>query len=347
MREACSLTWSALVLLFRSRASLAAEILVLRHHQPLRDARFLQRSGRRSPTPGTRIRSGQGGPGHHSGFRSVPDGHDACRQLDGRVTPFGGPPESGAHSRRATVCRNFLNDSAKWTHLPRTMMIRARIASTLHRFSDERLYLAQANLGGAPYEDTKRISLSVDQACGTNLDEVLDERRRIVTGSGQFEDRVALGALLADLGEFDDADQTCRQALRAYQDVSAFPVAWVSFQLGMLWGELVPEPQLTRAEHWYRKAIVSLPCYVRARVHLAEICLDTGRASDAETMAAGTVQRDPEASWRLADVLNAQGRSDEAAAQLEAAESGFEKLWKSTCWHSLITAPNFMLAAGG
>jgi len=31
MREACSLIWSALVLLFRSRASLAAEILVPRH----------------------------------------------------------------------------------------------------------------------------------------------------------------------------------------------------------------------------------------------------------------------------------------------------------------------------
>jgi len=31
MREACSLIWSALVLSFRSRASLAAEILVLRH----------------------------------------------------------------------------------------------------------------------------------------------------------------------------------------------------------------------------------------------------------------------------------------------------------------------------
>src|SRR6476469_2028065 len=31
MREACSLIWSALVLLFRSRASLVAEILVLRH----------------------------------------------------------------------------------------------------------------------------------------------------------------------------------------------------------------------------------------------------------------------------------------------------------------------------
>ena len=55
-----------------------------------------------------------------------------------------------------------------------------------------------------------------------------------------------------------------------------FPVAWVCFQLGMLWGELVPEPQLARAEHWYRKAVVSLPCYVRARVHLAEILFGHG-----------------------------------------------------------------------
>jgi hypothetical protein len=31
MREACSLVWSALVLLFRSRASLESEILILRH----------------------------------------------------------------------------------------------------------------------------------------------------------------------------------------------------------------------------------------------------------------------------------------------------------------------------
>ena len=31
MREACSLVWSVLVLLFQSRASLEAEILILRH----------------------------------------------------------------------------------------------------------------------------------------------------------------------------------------------------------------------------------------------------------------------------------------------------------------------------
>jgi tetratricopeptide (TPR) repeat protein len=210
---------------------------------------------------------------------------------------------------------------------PRTMLIRAQIASALHRFSDARHYLAQASLGGAPHEDVKRILLSVDQACGTNLEEVLDERRRIVAKSGQFVDRVAFGALLADLGEFDDADQTYRLALREYQDVSPFPVAWVCFQLGVLWGELAPEPQLARAEQWYRKAIVCLPCYVRARVHLAEICLAEGRAGEAEaTLGPVIASGDPEVAWRLADVLHAAGRAAEAEQHLVSARSGFERL---------------------
>jgi hypothetical protein len=86
------------------------------------------------------------------------------------------------------------------------MMVQAQIASALHRFSDARHYLAQASLGGAPSEDVKRVLLSVDQACGSHLEEVLDERRGIVAKAGRFEERVALGALLADLGEFDEAD---------------------------------------------------------------------------------------------------------------------------------------------
>ena len=230
----------------------------------------------------------------------------------------------------------------------RTMVIQAQIASALHRFSDARHYLAQASLGGAPHEDVKRISLSVDQACGTNLEDVLDERRAIVAKSGQFEDRVALGALLADMGEFDDADDIYRQALRGYQDVSPFPVAWVCFQLGMLWGELVPEPQLARAEHWYRKAVASLPCYVRARVHLAEICSATGRAGEAEAMLRPALASgDPEASWRLADVLSAEGRDDEAALHLEAARSGFERLLEKHLLAFADHGAEFYVGSGG
>lgn len=231
---------------------------------------------------------------------------------------------------------------------PSTMLIQAQIASALHRFSDARHYLAQASLGGAPSDDVKRVLLSVDQACGTHLEEVLDERRGIVAKSGRFEERVALGALLADLGEFEEADDIYRQALREYQDVSPFPVAWVSFQLGMLWGELVPEPQLTRAEHWYRKAVVSLPCYVRARVHLAEILSATGRAGEAEAMLRPALASgDPEASWRLADVLHAEGSVDEVASHLETARSSFEALLDKHLLAFADHGAEFYIGSGG
>jgi tetratricopeptide (TPR) repeat protein len=230
----------------------------------------------------------------------------------------------------------------------RTTLIKAQVASALHRFSDARHYLTQASLGGAPHEDVSRILLSVDQACGTNLEEVLDERRRIVAKSGLFEDRVALGALLADMGEIDDADETYRLALREYQDVSPFPVAWVCFQLGMLWGELVPEPQLARAGRWYRKATAGLPCYVRARVHLAEICSDTGRAAEAEAMLRPALASgDPEASWRLADVLNGEGRVGEAVLHLEAARSGFERLLGKHLLAFADHGAEFYIGSGG
>jgi tetratricopeptide (TPR) repeat protein len=229
-----------------------------------------------------------------------------------------------ALSRLESLAEQLAQLDAASLHTP---LIQAQIASMTHRFSDARHHLAQASLRGAPSAEVNRVLLNVDQACGTNVDTVLNERRRIASKSGRLEDLVALGALLADLGEFDDADHIYRQALREYRDVSPFPVAWVCFQLGLLWGEFVPEPQLVRAELWYRKAISCLAGYVKARVHVAEICLTNGRTREAEAaLMPAIASGDPEVSWRLADVLTAEGRFGEADQHLEVARSGFEAL---------------------
>ena len=118
-----------------------------------------------------------------------------------------------------------------------------------------------------------------------------------------------------------------RLALGEYQGVSPFAVAWVCFQLGVLWGEGVPEPEASRAAQWYRKAVDYVPCYVKARVHLAEIYSDCGRTAEAEALLTPAIASgDPEVHWRLADVMNATGRFAEAAAHLQAARTGFESL---------------------
>ena len=77
--------------------------------------------------------------------------------------------------------------------------------------------------------------LSIDQACGERLEAVLVTRRANgFAESGRLEDLVPLGALLADLREFDEADRIYQRALMEYQDVSPFALAWVCFQLGAL-----------------------------------------------------------------------------------------------------------------
>ena len=210
---------------------------------------------------------------------------------------------------------------------PRADLVQAEVASTVHRFEAARRHLAIAAAMGGPRDDIERQTLTIDQACGVDLEAVLAARRRIATASGRLEDLAPLAAVLADLERFGEADAVYRQALDAYDDISPFPLAWVCFQLGMLWGELAPVPDQNLAALWYQRAIAYLPGYVKARVHLAEICASQGQAVDAERLLLPALSsRDPEVRWRLADVLIAQERFDEAATQLDDARLGFEEL---------------------
>jgi len=232
--------------------------------------------------------------------------------------------ELGALDRLETLANHLTRVD---TESVRTALVIAQVMSMAHRFAEARGYLEQAKVRGATPADTCRLSLSIDQACGTALDAVLEARRPMAAESRRLEDLVPLGALLADLREFDEADGIYKRALREYQDVSPFAVAWVCFQLGVLWGELVPEPQSGRAAQWYRKAIEYLPCYVKARVHLAEIYSRCGRAADAQTLLIPAIASgEPEVSWRLADVMNATGKIADAEGLLQAARSGFDVL---------------------
>src|SRR5262245_1200499 len=209
----------------------------------------------------------------------------------------------------------------------RSALVQASVASTVHRFADAREHLARAASLGAPRDEIDRHLLSIDQACGVELDAVLAARRRIAAANGGLEDLVPLGALLADLERFAEADAVYRQALASYNDVSPFPLAWVCFQLGMLWGELVPVPDPDLAARWYRRAIAYLPGYVKARVHLTEIYASQDQPRDAEALLVPVLSsRDPEVRWRLADVLTVQERFEEAETQLDTARFGFEEL---------------------
>jgi hypothetical protein len=218
----------------------------------------------------------------------------------------------------------------------RAALVHAEVASAAHRFGDAQGYLARAALLGGPREAIERHALTLDQARGENLDAVLAARRRLADASGRLEDLVPLGAVLADLERFTEADAVYRRAFYSFDGVSPFPLAWVSFQLGMLWGELVPAPDPDLAALWYRRALDYLPVYVKARVHLAEIYASQDQARDAEALLLPALSSgDPEVQWRLADLLVAQGKFEEAETQLDAARRGFDAL---VARHSLAFA---------
>lgn len=211
----------------------------------------------------------------------------------------------------------------------RTALIQAQVASTTHRFAEARSYLQAASVNGTLFAAANRLLLNIDQACGDRLDAVLEARHQMAAESCRLEDLVPLAALLADLRDFDEADRIYHRALRGYRDVSPFALAWVCFQLGALWGELLPETQPSRASQWYRKAIEYVPGYVKARVHLAEIYLRDEKVEDAEALLIpARSSGDPEVDWRLADVMAAKGNFPEGEAHLQAARSGFESLLK-------------------
>jgi tetratricopeptide (TPR) repeat protein len=197
----------------------------------------------------------------------------------------------------------------------------------VHRFADAKMHLAQAHSRGASVDVTRRVLLSIKQALGEDLQEVLKARQRIAETTTQLQELVPLGALLADLGEFEEADRTYLKAIQQYRDVSPFALAWVCFQLGVLWGETVTQRQSRRAANWYERAVGYLPSYISARVHLSEIYLDDGDLDGAEALLAPVVASgDPEVNWRLSEVLEAQSKPVEADLQRNAARSGFESL---------------------
>lgn len=272
--------------------------------------------------------------------RRLPGVAEAIVDLERLAAQFLG--DLDALDRLETLASQFqhVDDSS------RAAFVHAEVASTTHRFDDARGHLASAALLGGPREAIERQSLTIDQACGVRLDAVL-ARRRIAAATGRLEDLVPLGAVLADLERFTEADAVYRQAFSSYDDISPFPLAWVSFQLGMLWGELVPAPDANRAAVWYRRAIGYVPSYVKARVHLAEIYASQGEGANAEALLAPALSaRDPEVRWRLADVLRAQGRLEEAETQLDAARSGFEALLERHLLAFADHAAEFYSASG-
>jgi tetratricopeptide (TPR) repeat protein len=220
----------------------------------------------------------------------------------------------------------------------------AQVAGALHDFRSARGALDAAEKRDGVARAAQRSTLAL--ALGEDLPAVYAAREAAARKVPTFETLAGLAAAEAALGRFEDADATYRRALDAYRDVSAFPVAWVEFQRGMMWAESAGRPE--RAVPLYRDAIARLPGYVVANVHLSELEAEMGdRESAIRRLAplADTVN-DPEPAAVLAKLL-ADSNPAQSKRLAEKARRGYEALLTKHRNAFLDHAAEFFGGAGG
>jgi tetratricopeptide (TPR) repeat protein len=211
---------------------------------------------------------------------------------------------------------------------PGPLLLRARAASAVHRFDDALRDLDAAARLGADV-DARRASIHL--ALGRDLEKARDFAKARVDRAPTLEHLGLLANAEAALGDFDAADDHYQAALDTLRDVSPFPVAQLSFQRGVMWGEQAHRPE--RALPFYAEAVRRLPGYVVANVHLAELEASSGRRDAAiERLRAvversGTPGHDPEPFGVLAELLLERDAHDAAApALIERARQGYDAL---------------------
>src|SRR5690606_35638155 len=108
---------------------------------------------------------------------------------------------------------------------------------------------------------------------------------------------------------------------------SPFPIAWVSFQRGVMWAEHAGKPE--KALPLYREAVALLPQYVVANVHLAELEHEAGKAEEAKKLLSSVLSSDgdPEPASVLSELLESSDPA-QAAKYAEQAKQRYEALLK-------------------
>ena len=231
--------------------------------------------------------------------------------------------DASALDRLLTLSETLLEQCAESGE---AYVLAAQIASLVHKFDQATQYLVRAKNLGAPAHSLLRQQLSIAHATGHNWRDVFDTRLRLSVQSPNLQNLVALGALYAEMGLYQEAEHSYLRAIAEDREHSPFSLAWACFQLGVLFGETLEPAQPTTAQYWYEQALSYMPPYTHARVHLAELHLDAGRLDTALTLLLPIQDsEDSEVSWRLAQLYEQKGEVHEASHHLARTHRSFER----------------------
>lgn len=205
------------------------------------------------------------------------------------------------------------------------LLRRARTRSAVHRFADALSDIAMAERAGANREEAGALRATILVATG-RTEEVVSQLEAAVARRPGLASRSALAGAYATLGRLDEADRLYVRAVADLETTSPFPYAWVYFARAVMWTEEGADS--ARGAALYERALVYLPDFVAAGIHLAELEVARGDIASAMTRLERVVAstEEPEALGLLGTLHLRAGDTTRGRAEVSRARRRYETL---------------------
>lgn len=230
-------------------------------------------------------------------------------------------------------------------HTADALLRRSRGRAAVHRFHEALADAEAAARAGADGNAVAAQRASILVAIG-RADEALAALASSAARRPGFASHSALATACAAAGRLDEADRLYAAALAELDTTSPFPYAWIWFMRGLMWSEQGDDPW--RGEAMYAQAVRTLPQFVVANIHLAELEVRRGDAlaATARLERVAAASGEPEALALLGQLHRRSGRHERGEREIAEARQRFEALLARHPLAFADHAAEFYLGAG-
>ena len=204
------------------------------------------------------------------------------------------------------------------------LYVRAWLAERFHRFPEAYALLDRAHAAGFPRQAINAAQASVLQATG-RYTEALVLRERLAKDDPGIHTLGSLASLLAEMDEWEAAEDCYAAALNSDTGVSPLPCGQLLFEWGV---SAMRRGELSRAEAIFIELDTILPEHAPGRGHRAEVALARGQVDVAMALVLPLLETsdDPEYRATYAEALAARGEHQAAVGQAARAVVEYELL---------------------
>lgn len=231
------------------------------------------------------------------------------------------------------------------SHTADALLRRSRSRAAVHRFHEALADAEAAARAGADSGTVAAQRATILVAIGQAHEALAALESNVAIRPG-FASHSALATAYAAVGRLNEADRLYATALDELDTTSPFPYAWIWFMRGLMWSEPGDDPR--RGEAMYAQAVRTLPQFVVANIHLAELEVRRGDepAATARLERIAAASHEPEALALLGQLHIRAGQRERGEREIAQARLRFEALLARHPLAFADHAAEFYLGAG-